>query len=280
MNIESVRKAWPVRPAIYLAWSLIVLLIFLWQAANYSGLIALSAEWQFALLGAYRPALTFLVFTALLTVIPLALDQHRGKVTPKPVDRAASSARFFRWLLGSAAVCFTISLFCLGHMLFLPEGRGLIRQVDTRNPPSQPVEGATAMRGQILYDRSAVLTEDFWFVKREWRVAPMIASGGGAEPVRFWVQLPDRGRLDATPSVQSKTGILRKGALPGELIHLYRAAGFTVAPDHHVLFTSAAAMSWPYRRDGLFWFAIGLLILISAGGQRLHQRHVMKSALQ
>ena len=178
MNRDTVvRKMPPVRPAIYLIWSLIVLLTFLWQAASYSGLIALSAEWQFAFLGAYRPALTFLIFTALLTFTPLLLDQRRGNANHAlTADASAASARFLRWLLGSAAVCFALSLFCLGHIPFLPEGSGPIRQVDASAPPSPPVEGATIMRGKILYNRAAVLKEDFWFVKRELRVAPLVAA--------------------------------------------------------------------------------------------------------
>jgi hypothetical protein len=279
MNHDTVRKAPRVRPAVYLAWSLVISLTFLWQAASYSGLIALSAEWQFGLFGAYRPAFTFLVFTALLTGIPLLIDQRLRKAAPAfTTNPDWVSNRYVRWLLGSAAACFALSLFCLGQIAFLPEGRGPVRQVDAASPSARFGEGPVVIHGWVLQNRSAALKEDLWFVRQELRVAPVIASGADGAPVRFWVELPNESDLSATSSARVQAGILRKNALPGELIHLYRSAGFTIAPDHYLLFRSPAAMSWPYRRDSIFWFSMGLLLLLGAAAQRLHQRHVRRRA--
>ena len=264
-------------------WVVLITLIFLWQALAYRGLVGLVAEWQFNEFGDYRPVLTYLVFTLLLGPLPLLLFRRRrrpareGPQQSVLSDYAAaqgSALRFLKSLYVLAILAFGAAVICLVAMWWLPSDTGPIQRINASDTLSaNPKEGATELGGKIIYNSTSAFDENLWFVRHSTRFAPLIGDGTDETAIRYFVELSPSSR-SATTNAGVRRGILKRNALPGELLRLYRYAGFRVFPDHYVLFNSTDTMRWPYLMTAIELAGCGLLILIAAAIQGLRYRRL------
>jgi hypothetical protein len=238
------------------AWAIFVALFLLWQLFAYRGLMALAAEWEFNTFGRYYPALTYVLIVVLLASPILWLLRPRRRrvvvegeemVVERPIVGLPGLA-FIRVILGVAIGCAVASLIALIGMIMQPDDQGVAARITIGSAAAgTPAEGPTVLVGDVVGERVAGLSEDLILARRSFRYAPMLSPGGRAEPVRFFVEVGDANTLATARQDGSLTGILKRDALPGELVRLFRYAGFDVAVPHYVLFASRDSIQWPFR---------------------------------
>lgn len=250
-----------------IVWGTLVSLFFLWEIVTYSGAMALLAEWQFNLFGSFYPSATYLALVAVLASPGLLLflrvrrrdsDQRLGLATLR------SAAIFRRVVFGIGAACLGAAAVALVFVLLLPTASGEPQRIDLTQPVvSLPHEGAATIAGAILYDRTAAFNEDVIVARHALRFAPIVAPGSTGTDLQFFVELPPE-TVPHAGGTTAMTGILKRSALPGELVRLYRYAGYSVEPPYYVLFASDTALRWPYFELAIE-FAIGAILFFALG---------------
>lgn len=264
------QRRWAVAKMIgFSLWMAIVSLVLLWQQASYNGVMALIGEWQFNAIGRQYPTFNYvlLVFVLCLPGYLLFLRPRRHVTLDSlPAATFRSARTLLRAILATALGLAAAALVIVVAMLFLPPTAGAMQQIDLTRPiTSLPAQGPTTLTGAVLYERTAGFDEDLLLARRSFRFAPVVGARDDAGEVQFFVQLaPVTDR--AAPVVSNVTGILKRNGLPGELVRLFRYAGFHFAEPHYVLFTEPSAMRWPYIAamvqlliGALFTLAIALL---------------------
>lgn len=261
-----------------LALLVLIALFIVWQTVAYRGVIAVLAEWQFDVLGRYRPLLTFLVFMTLLSVPLYLFGLTRKRSTQSQAARRAR--RLSLVLLSTALILAIIALVTYAVVRMSPENPNApVRvRVDTAHvPPLGPV----TLEGEVMYDRITTLDERIWLLSRNIRFVPVVAPGGGGRGSRlsYFVALPPVDPNYSSKSPRAWTGTLREGGLPGEIIRLYRYAGYRVEAPYYVLFTQPETLHWPELVVAL-QFAIGSLIALIGGLLQLTHARSMLRALE
>ena len=246
-------------------WATFVSLFFMWQVVQYKGIMAQVAEWQFNSFGHYYSSATYLATVMLLAAPGLLLFlgvRHRGSDQRLAEATLRSAIIFRRTLLGVAAACLVAATVTLLLVLTLPRAVGTPNRIDLGQPVlSLPREGATTMTGAVLYDRTAAFEENVLVARHTLRFAPMVAPQPASADLQFFVELPS----EAVPqigAVSSMRGVLRRDGLPGEIVQLFRYAGYRVEPPHYVLFASEATMRWPYFKVAEELALVALLFLV------------------
>ena len=268
-------------------WLAVAGLFLLWQTLTYRGLSALAAEWQFNEFGFYHPALTFLVLLlilaaplAFLRLLPSARRQEVVEAPSRLGYAIGTTSRLLKTLFGAALCVVVAALVVAAFVLFLPRADGPVHQVDAGADTGQPFVGPVELRGRVLYDKTSVFNEDFLLGRRVSRFAPVVGEGTDQTSLRFFVELPSAAPATQPRSTAVHTGILRQGGLPGELIQLYRYAGFRVEPGYYVLFASEASMRHTYFTTAVELLVLALFIaLIGAiyAYRRKHLRTIQRS---
>lgn len=227
------------------AWIAIVGLVLLWQAATYESAMSVAAEWQFDTIGRYYPVLSYLLIVLVLT-LPVMLLFRRAPVTEgRLVDVALlrSADTFSRALFGLAGAALVLAVGILLSILWLPTDKGPLQEVVLDQAVVLPREGLTRLTGTIAYDRTSAFDEDLILARRNRRFAPMTAPGPTATDLQFFVELPPANRL-TRGGVRTMTGVLRRDGLPGEIVRLYRYAGYRVEEPLYVLYTGTRSLRW------------------------------------
>lgn len=249
-------------------WLAVAGLLLLWQSMTYRGLPAFAAEWQFNAFGAYRPAFTYLALLLLLCS-PLLLLRlpfgRRGSRAPVPAEARFSHAigttsRLLKTLFGAAAAVAIAAIVVASLVLFLPAADGPVTQAVISDETAPPPPGPVELSGRLLNDKTSVFNEDFILSRRSSRFAPMVGEGTDQTVLRYFVELPPESATAARDTVTVRKGILRKGGLPGELVRLYRYAGFRVDPNYYVLFASRESMERAYLTDAVELLVLALFI--------------------
>jgi hypothetical protein len=253
--------------AILSAWIALVAVVLLWQATQYTGVMAVLGEWQFNAIGRHYPTFNyaFLVFVLSLPGYILFLRPRRRATTDLPGTGTVRSAiLFMRAIFGTAAGLGAACLVVLIATLFLPGDAGPVQRIALNQAIiALPHEGLTQLSGHIIYERTAGFDEELVAVRRSSRYAPMVAPGDTTTDLQFFVQLPPV-EGSAREGTSTMTGILKRNGLPGAIVRLYRYAGYDLANPHFVLFADAATMRWPYLITA-FQLAFGGLVMAAAG---------------
>jgi hypothetical protein len=267
------------------AWLLIVSLFFGWQAITYQGFAKWAAEWEFGRFGTYYPIFTFLLFVGVcgLPVLIYWLSRRRKAETDalpevRQGGRAiAASTRLMRilfWVAGGFAVSALVSLLLI---LTLPSEYGQIQQLTLGTPAAlSPAEGRTALVGSVNYKTTAAFGEKLLSVRNVTHFAPIVARGAADSSFCYFVELVE---LPGKPGVFApvKPGILKRNALPGEIVQLYRNVGFRVEMPDYVLFASADSMRYPYFLLAGELAATGLLFALFGLIQRWRRNRLRRS---
>ncbi len=261
-----------------LGWVALVLIVAIVQSTTYTGFVEALNEWQFDHLGQAFPAMTFLVLFGLFALPGLFLlgfairrfNVARGVRTDTLVIQR--SERMLRVLTVLAALLGIATLILLVQFAMLPDGRGAPKRVEVgaapgRAPVPAPIpvlsEGATRLIGQYRHDRTATFRQNVLVARRDYRFVPV--QPANARPTSIVTvfaetsQSPD----DLRSMAEERVGVLRRGSLPPAIVHLYRDAGFRVAPDAYVLYPDRNALTWPYVA-GAGQLAVAVLLLVIA----------------
>lgn len=232
-------------------WIALAAIFLLWQKLTYRGIFAFVAEWQFNALGFYHPALTYLVLMLVLCspllLLPVGRRIKRSQRSPLPPRGSlshaiATTSRLLKALFIAALAAASAALVIALFTLLLPRSTGPVaRQVISDEAPPPPV-GPVELTGRLLYDKASAFNEDFILARRSRRFAPMVAADSDQTILRYFVELPPEMPTERPNTVSVRRGILRKGGLPGELIRLYRYAGFRVDQNYYVLFATPESM--------------------------------------
>ncbi|WP_425228637.1 hypothetical protein [Sphingomonas sp.] len=255
------------RIAGFAAWVVIVGLFLFWQAAKYEGIMSLIGEWQFNAFGRHYATLNY-VLLVLLLCLPGYLIFLRPRALAeddRPDALLFRSARtFLRAVIGAVIGMGAIALLILVMMLLLPSERGPVQHIDLTRPAlTEPHEGPTELSGTVLYERTAGFDEDMLVARRTFRFAPVVGARQGGNELRYFVQFaPADARTNA--GAMTMTGVLKRNGLPGEIVRLFRYAGYQVDQPHYVLFAEPAAMRWPYITTAV-QLVIGALLALALG---------------
>lgn len=227
------------------AWVALVGLVLLWQTATYDSAMSVAAEWQFNAIGRYYPVLSYLVIVLALTLPLLLLFGRARPPVGRPIDTALfrSLHSFSRALFGFAGVVAVLAAGVLLSILWLPDDKGPPQDVVLDQAVVLPREGLTRLTGNIAYDRTSAFDEDLIVARRNRRFAPMTAPGTNARDLQFFVELPPATEANRG-GVRTMTGVLKRDGLPGEIVRLYRYAGYRVEEPLYVLFTGTRSLRW------------------------------------
>ncbi len=256
-----------IRPRHVIAgWAVFVALLLLWQVVAYRGLMALAAEWEFDTFGRYYPALTYVALVVLLASPLLWLLRGRA------ADAGTPGLDFIRVLAAIASASAVGSILAALTMAAQPDQAGAAARVTIGSAASlAPAEGATVLVGDVVGDRVAGLSENLFVARRSFRFVPVRAPGVRDGAIRFFAEVAADNTVAAAQREGALTGILKRDALPGELVRLFRYAGFEVAADYHVLFARRDSLQWPYRVLAVELLLVALLSGIGALGLHLRR---------
>ncbi len=237
-------------PYVFGAWALLVSLFFFWESVEYTGLTGWLAELQFASFGTYFPVVTYLLFVALFSIpvfIYALYSRRKERRQADPEERAggralAASARRMRSLYGVAAGIGVAALIALLVTLFLPESKGGTQRIVIGSEASlSPAEGSSSLAGNHDLKLTARHSVSLPFLGRDTYFVPVTGSVGNQRIVQYFAETE---RLGEKPVYFApvKEGLLRKNALPGEIMALYKDAGLSIGSPHYVLFKSVESM--------------------------------------
>lgn len=252
-------------------WTAVVSLFLLWEATSYSGVMSLIGEWQFNAIGRHYPTFNYvvLVFVLLLPGYLLFMRPRRVEAADRSDQAMLRSALVFLRAATATAITLAVGmLVMLIALLLLPRDSGPRQLIDLARPvPSALAEGPTTLTGQVLYERTAGFDQDMLIARKQFRFTPVVAPGFNGDNLKFFVQLPpEDGSIAgaAAPVSTPLSGVLKRNGLPGEVLRLFRYAGFEIDDPPYVLFVEPGAMRWPYLAL-LVQFLIGAFLAAIVG---------------
>lgn len=276
-------------------WIAIVSLFFLFQALDYRGLIARLAEIQFLHFDRYWPTLTFVAVVTLFS-LPLILAVWLLRVRQRRTESFGPArqddlrivkgrlARLQGFFAGVSAGSLLAAIIIVIMRLQLPSDEGMPRSIVVGSPDAiAPMEGRAVITGNVDLRETAQFNENLLLVKRSLYFAPVRASADDKGPLRYFVEVrrndvPEgfhpiefpkdeelvrvwRFQLSHLVFTPFMDGLLRRQALPGEIVNLYRHAGYEVDDDNYVLFSGPGKLTWRYN---VLAAEFGISALISA----------------
>ncbi|TPG16483.1 hypothetical protein EAH87_14785 [Sphingomonas koreensis] len=253
-----------------MVWLIAVFVFFCWQSGNYLGLIDRAGEWQFSRIGSYYPIVTLALFVFLFGAPIVYIFTRRANPDLSVQDNAALRAiRLLRLFVGVAG-CFIVAAIAVAVSGALVSARGF--PVDVRvgsAAAARPHNGPTRLSGNILFDRTATAGVSIFGHRHEIGFAPVVAAGGAQSDVRFFVasHRPKREAMSATV-----TGTLRRDALRGDVLQLFRNVGFRVSDPYYVLYTDIGDARRSYFLTAVQLGAIALIAALAALYQRRRVR--------
>jgi len=262
-------------------WLALVSLFFLREALDYRGLVARLAEWQFLHFDRYWPTLTFTLLTlicALPLIVPLwivrARQRRDERYGPARIDdrrilmgRAARLQNFFGGIAAGSVIAAAMSLVM---MMQLPSDRKPAESIVIGSLDAvAPEPGPAVLTGWVNLAETAQFNENLLLVKRTLYFAPIRSGPRDKSPLRYFVEVERTDIKDGYhgirfPEGDNKVhawryrikdigftpllhGVLRRGALPGEIANLYRYVGHKVDKDNYVLFRSNQPIAWRFK---------------------------------
>jgi hypothetical protein len=237
-------------------WAGLVLLFVGWQAFDYQWLVERAGEWEYDRFGFYVPAATALLFVVLFAapVIFVLFPRRRYSVGRRRILTVVLSVIAAGCLI--SAIAAGVMAFLGGRMTAAPQSVVL-----NGSPVTDIHSGPTRLQGQVRADRRVEHRVNLFFSDRTLRYAPVEVPGRATSQLRFFVAT--EGASARRPG-EPLTGLLRRGALPGDVEELYQRTGFSVAKPHWVLFTDPAQYRWPYIVLAIKLALVSLLLGIAA----------------
>lgn len=280
------RPIWRTRGLTIVTICLIVFAILAGQLVTYTDLVGRLGEWQFARFGRYFPALTVLlpivlgliVWTAAAKILRMIARRRGGtRVVGKRRILLADATRLL-FILAAVAGVLTLAVFT--HYIQLPDNRGKLQLIslktasagDLREGPVKLVD-APGIGPVSRYADGLIFMQRTSFFLPVGSAATAREMGSGSMAARqfnLFVEIePPSGdisddalnRLASVKSAEHR-GLLRAGALPSEIVALYRGAGYPVETGSSVLFLSQASANFRVLLYMCETLAFGLIALL------------------
>lgn len=266
--------------------------MFVWQATQYHGFVELLAEWQYRVLDHYYPGITIALLSLFFSVPLLAMlfilwRRWRAKndETGDPVGIMLSASRRLRRVCGFLALLSTAgALLVYVLSLWLPRDGMPVHLVDIRNAQSPSVpEGSATVVGPVdmealvrFDDRALLFHRRLYFAPVRYRLR------GEALPARFFVQVEERADLPRH-FLPVRSGVLARGALPGDVERLYRNIRYPVAERPYLLYRDGDTLRWRYHMLAGQMAIVAALLALGAWreglrGKRIERRIAALSA--
>lgn len=274
------------RGLIIVSICLIAFAILAGQLVTYTDLIGRLGEWQFARFGRYFPALTVLlpivlgliIWTAAAKILRMIAGRRHGtRVVGKRRILLVDATRLL-FILAAVAGLLTLAVFT--HYVQLPDSRGKLQLVSLKTLSAKGlVEGpvklvdAPGIGPVSRYADGVIFTQrtSFFLPVGSAATAHEIRSGSkAARPFNLFVEIdPPAGdisndalnRLASVKSAEHR-GLLRAGALPSEIVAMYRGAGYPVETRSSVLFLSQGSANFRVLLYMCETLAFGLIALL------------------
>ena len=257
-----------------LGWVALVLVVAIVQSTTYTGFVAALNEWQFDHLGQAFPAMTFLLLLALFALPGLLLlgfairrinAAHGVRTDALVIQR---SVRMLRVLTVIATLLAIAMVIVLVQWARLPDDRGNPKRVEVAAAAGGEtlalIEGPTRLIGQYRYDRTATFRQNVLVARRDYRFVPVQPVGARPASVLNVFAESSLSPDNRQAAAEERVGVLRRGGLPPAVAHLYRDAGFRVAPDAYVLYPDRRALTWPYIAVAAQLSVVVVLLAIAA----------------
>ncbi len=260
-------------------WLALVSYFFLRQALDYRGITADLAEYQFYYLDHYWPTFTFMALTTLCTapfVAVLWLIRARQRRNERLGSARVDDYRIMlgrlnrlqNFFAGVALGCVIVAGILAFQMLTLPRDDYTPRSIVVGSPDALgPADGRAVLTGAVDIGETSQFNEDLILVQRTLYFAPIRSGPDDKSPLRYFVQVrrddvngrkfdpikfPEgndkvrawRFRVKDIAFTPYLDGVLKRRALPGEIVTLYRVAGYEVDRDNYVLFSSNEPIRW------------------------------------
>jgi hypothetical protein len=257
--------------------------MFVWQATQYHGFVELLAEWQYRVLDHYYPGITIALLSLFFSVPLLAMlfilwRRWRAKndETGDPVGIMLSASRRLRRVCGFLALLSTAgALLVYVLSLWLPREGMPVHLVDIRNAQSPSVpEGSATVVGPVdmealvrFDDRALLFHRRLYFAPVRYRLR------GEALPARFFVQVEERADLPRH-FLPVRSGVLARGALPGDVERLYRNIRYPVAERPYLLYRDGDTLRWRYHMLAGQMAIVAALLALSAWREGLRGKRI------
>ncbi|MDZ3833694.1 MAG: hypothetical protein U0S50_18045 [Sphingopyxis sp.] len=252
---------------------------------TYTDLVGRLGEWQFARFGRYFPALTVLlpivlgliVWTAAAKILRVLAERRSGTRSALGKRRILLvDATRLLFILAAVAGLLTLAVFT--HYLQLPDNRGKLQLVslktasagDLREGPVKLID-APGIGPVSRYADGLIFTQRTSFFMPVGAASTAREGVSGAEkPFNLFVEVAPSSddisddalaRLVSVKSAEHR-GLLRAGALPAEIVAMYRGAGYPVDTSSSVLFLSPASANFRVLLYMCETLAFGLIALL------------------
>ncbi len=270
---ESDELGFSIRRHVFLPLGILVglFMLTLWGGFSYSGLLARMAEWQFSYFGEWYPMISVLSFCGLAVLLwrLFGWGRKRRLVAKKqwtPLDerkrRISLPHTSYATLLTLAGFCFALVMIGFLYWLSLP-GSGSTA-VLPKNNVVQLQEGPSNLTGSRAIGPISRYREAIFDIGPSQYFAPIAErkSRNGISEYYLFAEL--KMTKDGPRLANNRAGILRRAALPRELVVLYRSNGHAVADNPAVVFLTAASSGRATLVFMLEALAVGILCLIFA----------------
>lgn len=264
-----------------IAWFVLVVIYFLSEMTNYSGLYATLSEFEFRNFGRNFPVTNFSVLVLIFSLPSIFLLRSKSQRDEPilPFEADLQRAQGLRRILGYAASGLGIAaLASIIVALFIAPGfdpQSATREVEASSATVET--GPGVVRGDILFSRSAIFALDAISTGHDTKIVPIVAPGQAKGPLRFFAEYNGDEVADNAPDQAggSRAGVIQRDRVPPPILVLYRDAGYEVASPAYLVSRSKAIVSAQYW--GLA-FMLGVAGLVAWGLYRLQLRHVRRMA--
>lgn len=228
-----------------------IALLGIWLGWNYVGAMQWFAELQFRLMRRWHPAISVLLVAALFALVwRLIVFGRRRKKSESDADTLGWKIRYHRVLtvlfIGATVLSVALAALSFFQLISLPRTDG-DRQALSPQSGSILKEGPVAMSGWRTIGPMARYEEGLLGIGPDLWLVPIAGNSSPVGPVyTLFAQVSDR-HHPLVPNAFS--GVLRRSALPAEIVMLYRQNGMRVEDTAGVVFLDSTSM----RRGTLFF---------------------------
>lgn len=264
-------------------WLALLAGMFVWQATQYHGIVALLAEWQYRVLDRYYPGITIaglcLFFSVPLILMLLLLWRRWRKKNEEVGDPVAmmlvASQRLKRWCNSLSVFAAAAALLVLVLAYFLPKEGMPVHLIDSRTAQNAKIpEGSATVIG--LVDMEALVRFDdkvLLFHRRLYFAPVRYRVHGESQPARFFVQVDERADLPRH-FVPLTSGVLAQSALPGDVAQLYQNIHYPVSERTYLLYKDGATLRWRYYMLASQIALVALLLKLAGWREGLRGRRI------
>lgn len=239
----------------------LLIVVSIWMAWNYSGIMRWVGEIQFDLLNRWHPAISALALGGLTAIIWRLFVYRASRKADDESARLQQAVTFFRGLTilfnGAGILALLMALPAAFEAWSATSGGEQTRVVLSKGQ-STFVDGPVTLRGWRTLGPVARYEEGFLGVGPDLWLVPVATRSTPAGPeYSMFAQVPDRRH----PLISSEQpGFARRDALPGEIATLYRRYGMRVDDKATVVFLDRANA----RRSAVFFLVESLFAAVLA----------------